>query len=540
MSCPASPLTYKDDVVLAVAMNGKKIVDSYVAETVSGKPTSVKEGANGNITVDGNKYNFAGTPVGTSSNFDFDKSYNVYTTKDGYVIGIDGAGATSLEDIYYVTSIYNDTVAGETVYYAQRVSSDGKVDTVEVEKGALQTIANSAILTNKTGAADKIADGRNAAGLYTFSDKKVDATTVADKQKSGDGVYTIKPFAASDVADDFDQTVTTLKTALKADDSTVKTDAKNFYVNNDTVYLAVEKYGSKIDVTYTVGGMKQSTTTDVAVYVVTDSDDSKTARLVIFAADSLSASASTEKVVYLASDAKQKASSDTYSTNDLWFMDDLSNPAGAIITDDNTDAGFYTYSEKDSAYKLEDGTALKLNGNYDDEDGFMSSQVVTSVYNKNGKSYVTFADNKLQDVKFNGVTIIDNRGDDADDDVYTTEITTIADLKDAVEDAGVVSVDVYFDNGVKFIAVNFVGALATKYEDGSNKLETTYTDATTGTVKVTGTVPVKVLLDMIGDVYTVKYDGAKVTTATTGNIEAGKQIVVENAKGKTVGTFTTK
>ena len=60
------------------------------------------------------------------------------TTAEGYVIAVDGASAANLEDICYVTAIYRDVVGGEDVYYAQRVSSEGKVDSVEVEKGALQ------------------------------------------------------------------------------------------------------------------------------------------------------------------------------------------------------------------------------------------------------------------------------------------------------------------------------------------------------------------------------------------------------------------
>ena len=46
--------TYEEGTVLAVAMNGKKAVASYVADVVTGKPTSVKEAVNGNITIDGN------------------------------------------------------------------------------------------------------------------------------------------------------------------------------------------------------------------------------------------------------------------------------------------------------------------------------------------------------------------------------------------------------------------------------------------------------------------------------------------------------
>ncbi len=454
--------TYEEGTVLAVAMNGKKAVASYVADVVTGKPTSVKEAVNGNITIDGTKYDYAGAPAGNYDNIDFDKEYSVYTTNEGYVIAIDGASAANLEDIYYITAIYYETAGGEKVYYAQRVSSDGKVDTVEVEQGALEIIASSTNLTDATGGSANISAGKAAAGLYEFSDKKVAETAVSGgtsaEQKSGDEVYTIKPFNASDLDDDFDQTKTTLSSAIKATDSTLKTGGGSFYVNDETVYLAVESQGSKIDVTYAVGGLKCSDT-GVTTYVITDEDDSKTARLVIFAAESLTTSASTENIVYLAGDADQKASSDTYTTDDLWLMEDLTNPAGIIITDDNTNQGFYTYSMDGDNYKLEDANDLELNAAYDDEDGYMSGLTIESVYNKSGKAYVTFVDNDsyLDDVKFNGVTIIDTRSEsDIDNSAYPTEIISIADLKDAVETPCVVEADVYFDNGVTFLAVTRV------------------------------------------------------------------------------------
>ena len=466
--------TYEEGTVLAVAMNGKKAVASYVADVVTGKPTSVKEAVNGNITIDGTKYDYAGAPAGNYDNIDFDKEYSVYTTNEGYVIAIDGASAANLEDIYYVTAIYNETTGGEKVYYAQRVSSEGKVDTVEVEQGALEIIADSTRLTDATGASGNISVGKAAAGLYEFSDKKVAETSLGTgtsaEQKSGNEVYTIKPFDASELDDDFDQTVTKLKSDIKATDSTLKTNAGSFYVNDETVYLAVESQGSKIDVTYAVGGLKCTGTP--AAYVVTDEDDSKTARLVIFAGDSLSTSASTENIVYLADDAEQKASSDTYTTDDLWLMEDLTNPAGIIITDDNTNQGFYTYSMDGDNYKLEDANDLELNAAYDDEDGYMDGLTVTSVYNKSGKAYVTFADNNnyLDDVKFNGVTIIDTRSEsDIDNSVYNTEIISIADLKDAVETLAVVKADVYFDDGVTFLAVTSVTSAGDNIADAVDK-----------------------------------------------------------------------
>lgn len=301
------------------------------------------------------------------------------------------------------------------------------------------------------------------------------------KQKAGDGILTIKPFNSDkDITDDFTKFDSTLASTIKATDSTLKTAGKSFYVNDETIYVAVEANGSKIDVTNAVGGMKVTQSGTINTYVVTDQDDTKTARLVFFAAGSLSASASTENVVYLAGNANQKNSSDTRVTDKLWFMNDLSNPAGTVITDDITTHGFYTYSMSSDNYKLENGNALTLKADYDDEDGYMEGLQVTGVYNKSGKSYVTFADahNYLSDIKFNGVTIIDTRDDDdIDASVYDTEITTVADLKDAVKAAGTVTVDVYFDNGVKFIAVTNVAAAGV---DGISVIETENTTSGDG------------------------------------------------------------
>ena len=55
------------------------------------------------------------------------------------------------------------------------------------------------------------------------------------------------------------------------------------------------------------------------------------------------------------------------------------------------------------------------------------------------------------------MTIIDTRSEsDIDNSAYPTEIISVADLKDAVETPCVVKADVYFDNGVTFLAVTSV------------------------------------------------------------------------------------
>lgn len=241
---------------------------------------------------------------------------------------------------------------------------------------------------------------------------------------------------------------------MKASDSSISVDGKKVYLDENTLFVSVDGVGSKIDVTAATGGMKASG--DVTIYAVVADSDGKTGKLVFIAGDDLSTSGATEDIVYLAGDASEKNSSDTYVTDDLWFMKDLTNTAGMIITDDITEQGFYTYSvNDDKEYKLEDTDSLKLSADYDDEKGFVEGLTVLGVYSNRS---VTFAENHFDgDINFNNVTIIDTRSSKViDSSLYPTEINTIADLKDAVETAGTVTVDAYFDDGVTFIAVTAV------------------------------------------------------------------------------------
>lgn len=304
------------------------------------------------------------------------------------------------------------------------------------------------------------------AGVYTFNDDKHDAASPAVEQKANNGKLTMealtnnKDFRASTAA------------ALKAD---VKVDAKSitlgtndkYYVDSTTKYISVEKFGDDIDVTTATGGMKADATTNgIAIF---DADDAgktnKTALAVVYFGDSLNTSVSSESVVYVADKPTTKVSADNWEAT-LYFMDD--NTTKDVTVDDNYEVGFYTFSEKDGVYELEAATLLGNSANltYDDEEGALEDVTITGVYNKNGVSTITGTVTKnektvtLNDVSAKNLLVFDNRGDAKDNDKYSTEITTIGDLKDAVKDEAdvhkVVKADLYLNDGVTFICITAV------------------------------------------------------------------------------------
>ena len=121
-----------------------KIVDSYVISPVTGNPSAFRAAAyvgssvinKGYITMDGKEYTFAGTVYGVSNttSFDFDSSYDVFTTKEGYAIGVQGASSISLNDVYYVVGLYKTTSdVGNVSHYAQVIDMDGVGSTIKLE-----------------------------------------------------------------------------------------------------------------------------------------------------------------------------------------------------------------------------------------------------------------------------------------------------------------------------------------------------------------------------------------------------------------------
>ena len=478
--------SYTEDTVLAVALsNAGEVVDSYVAKVVTGKPNAVTEVTSGNaekgsITIDGTKYNFTNYIDGIVKDFDFDNEYAVYTTKEDYAIGIVGVTAANVDDLYYVTGVYSKTSTyGEAnkEYYVQRVSlADGSMDTVQVEYGSLEVVADTTTLTGDYAITNDITGaGVKWAGLYTFNDKKIDEQTLmsgtSTAQKAGNGVYTMVAFVDDTaITADFKATGTTMGMTngadevtggVKADATKITTDNGTYYVNENTKFLAVSDKGSDIDVSYAQGGMKLVTATAVPTIVVYDKVDNKTAIAVVYADDSLTISTATANVVYLASAPTVKNSNNTWQA-DLYYMAD--NSVQTVALDSNAyGRGFYVYSEKDGVLKLESTPMVSASvgaTGYEDEAGPEENLVIDEVY-KNALFGTTDAD--FNDINFVGdLLIIDNRSDSeiSADPYYTSPITSIPDLAGAIKAGANVSADIYFDDGATFIAVNSLAAVA--------------------------------------------------------------------------------
>jgi hypothetical protein len=471
--------TYTEDTSLAVAINPttKAVVSSYIIEAVTGTPSAAKGEANGYITVAGTKYNYAGTPAGTYTGFDFAKSYAVYTTADGYVIAIDGVSTADLSDIYYVTSVYFDVVGGENVYYAQRVAMDGTVDTVKVEAGSVCTVLLSGTAIDTTSGSKNVFDSVSIAGsvahagLYTFNDDAVAASGNAAKQKANDGVLSFKK-AGSDSNITVDYVVGAKDylgnsaTALNKDAASVTLNtAGKYYLNSETKYLAVSGQGSGIDVDTATGGMGFTSVggSSYGWYVITTTKDTNTAVAVVVAGTSVGVTSVSKDMVYLAAEPKDQVGNKLLSTT-LYDMTNGAEIAATITKDGVYDTqGFYAYEMSDGAYKLSSYVAGKLpDATYtasDKAEGYVENVVITSVYDKDGVSVISGSVGSvtLNDSKLSGVTIIDNRSTSTiNSSTYNQKITSVTELKEAVKIGASVTADIYYNNGVTFIAVDSV------------------------------------------------------------------------------------
>ncbi len=257
--------TYTEDAVLAVALNGTKVLDSYVAEAVTGTPSSAKAVVaksslvtDGNVTINGEKYEYAGTMTGLANNNNvaFDKEYTIYLSKDGYVIGVDGSAAVSLDDVYYVTGVYNETNKGEKTYFAQAVSlKDGKTSDIMLEEQE-----NSTILASKP-------DGTfvdTVKGLYTFTDKKVGSNCKADDGKFNATAYTGASNNYAVVKDtlkeDVSKSSVSIQFATGSSNTTGQTgdDTSKLYITKNTQFLGIESKGSSLKVSSAIGMMQQA------------------------------------------------------------------------------------------------------------------------------------------------------------------------------------------------------------------------------------------------------------------------------------------
>ena len=495
---------YEEGTVLAVALKGDVVLDSYVAEAKTGKITKYNSGSKANISLDGTEmslhaYVDAGAITATAMgnltlNLD-DTDYTVYTDKNGYVIGIDEGEAAKITDVYYVTGVVRD-LSRYTTYYAQAVSiEEGTVTEFQIKDSDSATM--SALGINGTPTFTN--NFKTVQGLFTFSKS---GSSYTAKAYTGSNTYTViaNSKAPAAIGDD-----------LAKDDTKMTVDGKKIYLNDATKYVKVEDDAKDIDVTTAVGGTSakhDDRSNDPTAIAITKADGkNNVASYVILVSDKFSGSS--DDVVFVKEVSKDKISykdkDGEYQTGynvELYYLDGTGKIENATVEGSAAPAiGFYTWDNSDDAENVIslDPYTQKLydqfsnisenseNVDYDDETGFAGLQLsgndyasnaglkLTGVYN-NALSAESFKNKNhtvnLSDVDFaENVIIGDNRDkDDRDADVYTSEITSVSALKTAIDrsndkEDGAVKAVVFYDDG----KVTMVYVLEVANADGTQE-----------------------------------------------------------------------
>ena len=440
---------YKEGTVLAVAVGAKDaILDSYVAKAVTGTPSAARAVAtehgmvsNGNITIDGTKYNYAAKLTGLTDDetVSFDKEYSVYLTAEGYVLAVDGDVTASLSDVYYVTGYYKETKAGSSSTYVQAVSlKDGTVQELKVD-----TDESCDLTSAVTGATSTILP---LGKLYKLDE---------DSNKWSGDEYTSTKYTVTGAK--------TLKADVTSSSSVVRTDDV-YYLDDSTFFISVEKKGADVDVKTATGVMSMDcASADGSVKAIVIANDND-ALVVIYIGNDLNGATSAADIVYLDGDANTE-NKDGWEGS-LWFMDELNNEDVTIDQAGAPTQGFYRYTmNSDGIYELKSASGDKIGAG---EVGSSTSGTATGVYFTTARSNAVTAPSKGQDADGNtyyntvvfvgtsmsGATVIDTRSSSAmKADDYSNEINTTSKLVAALN-KGYVKADVYVEDGkITFIAV---------------------------------------------------------------------------------------
>ena len=482
--------TYEEGTVLAVALSakdGRTILASYVADTATGTVSSYK--ANDYVTVDGTKYTMAGKVDGTSKDFSFEDEYNLYLTSDGYVIAVDGAAAANINDVYYITGVYmTKSTMGTVKYYAQAVALDGTVSEIELEKSEFEA---GGTFNGEATSVDSL--DRDVKGLYTLTDK------ANGDDKSGNDKFNAEAFTGND-----NYTVKangTLSASVAKDDTNMTVDGTKVYMNKDTNYIAVEKYGDDLDVSTAVGGMKCAKDDADKVLVISNKDDSRTAVYVLYIGDDLSSSVVSDEVVYVAEKSDEQNADGWVTT--LYFMEN--NSSDDVTVETQVEPGFYYYDvDEDDVYSLEGVTGLG-NDDVDDDTNGWDTLVIneSSIYSTQN----LLTKDNFSDIAFGSAKVIDSRDNIDSDKIYDKEITSVSNLKNAAKN-GNITIRVYVTDG----EITFIDVIGAGDGVKAPVIGTQPQDATVTAGSITGELTVAAT----GNDLTYQWykDGAKISNET--------------------------
>ena len=487
---------YTEGTVLAVAISADDsdvILDSYIMESVTGTPTSARavdysaetrdkaQVAEGTITIDGTRYEYAGqmTGLGVGDEVDFDEEYTIYLSAEGYVLAVDGDASASLDDVYYVAGAYGERSAGRLTYYIETVAvQDGTYAVLELDSTDISTfgLTSSSYDYNNSGEGLCLLDEDD--DEYSVVKALTDDATV--------GSYTVAVATYSDGdGDGLTQPVERDSTTIRLDNS----DKDRLYLADDTFFIGVEGVtgGSEdldnLDITTATGVMTMDPdkSSYLSVYVIYDDDQD--AKFVVYAAAVLSGAVNIGDVVYL-TDESNTATSDGYLV-DLYLMDGMELVEDATV-DQETSQGFYDHEiNEDGVYELT-SSSYELAGEVGDEDGYAENVIFTSVRSNRVTGATSDDSIEFVAVSFADAVVIDTRStSDKNNSLYSGDIESASALSSAIN-RGTVTADVFVEDGeIVFVAVKS-SARDTSIDDGDEygDLDHIALSATTGYIGV--------------------------------------------------------
>ena len=469
---------YTEGTVLAVAISaadGDVILDSYIMESVTGTPSAARavdystnnddQVAEGTITIDGTRYEYAGQMTGLDDGdeVDFDEEYTIYLTAEGYVLAVDGAATATLDDVYYVNLIYRENTRGRIYYYAEAVSiMDGTEVDVELDvddpdcefdisdmsaENNVKTVKDLYIMDvdDGTGELYRGQDGYSLSiGALHASVTSSSSTIRLDENTTG--TYGLATYDDGDSIDTEDR--------FYLEDST-------FFVGIDNA-TATSENNSSLDVSTATGTMAAKISShNLKVFVIFRDGDSDAA-FVVYAAGNLEGGASSEDVVYLADDAVNTVGIGNYEVN-LYFVADMT-LVEDVVVDDDYKQGFYAYEvDEDGVYTLttDEVEFIDDDVNDDTDDEADESVAFVEVYNYLAS---TVSSGYFDAISFADAVVIDTRSSsDRNDDVYDNEINTASKLSTAID--RIMDDDIQ-DGEIVFVAVTDVADGEPDEDDG--------------------------------------------------------------------------
>ena len=459
---------YTEGTVLAVAISaadGDVILDSYIMESVTGTPSAARavdystnnddQVAEGTITIDGTRYEYAGqmTGLGDTDNVDFDEEYTIYPTAEGYVLAVDGDATATLDDVYYVNQIYKEQTRGRTYYYAEAVSiMDGTEVDVELDSTPCTDLASYVSqLSTTTSVPVKdlfILDVDDGEGEYYRGQ---------DGYSLSIGALSTSVTSSSSTIRLDENTTGTYGLATYDDGDSIDTEDR-FYLEDSTFFVGIDnatatsENNSSLDVSTATGTMAAKISShNLKVFVIFRDGDSDAA-FVVYAAGNLEGGASSEDVVYLADDAVNTVGSGNYEVN-LYFMADMT-LVEDVVVDDDYKQGFYAYEvDEDGVYTLttDEVEFIDDDVNDDTDDEADESVAFVEVYNYLAS---TVSSGYFDAISFADAVVIDTRSSsDRNDDVYDNEINTATKLSTAIDR---IMDDDIEDGEIVFVAVTDV------------------------------------------------------------------------------------